>query len=173
MSELNPEVNRVANALKYAMELEIDGYNFYMEKSKEFANPTTAKLFEQLANEEMAHYEFLKQEMNNYVENPEDYKMDDEALKPEESIFEKRAESQKLDTTLKESNVPDMTVLRTAYLVEADSAEFYAAQAEAAESENIKGVFSMLSDWERGHEKMFRDEYNRLLKEYMTMPWGG
>ena len=70
MSELNPEVNRVANALRYAMELEIDGYNFYMEKSKEFSNPTTAKLFEQLANEEMAHYAFLKNEVNTYVENP-------------------------------------------------------------------------------------------------------
>lgn len=172
MSEVNPEVNRVANALQYAMKLEMDGYDFYMEKSKEFANPTTEKIFVELAEEEKAHYEFLKSELENYVDNPKEYTMNPDFLNPEESVFEKRAESQKLDITLKESDVPDLTVLRMAYLVEADTAEFYAAQAEQAESENIKGVFTMLSEWERGHEKMFRDEYNRLLKEYMSMPWG-
>ena len=173
MAELNQEINRVANAMKYAMKMEMDGYEFYKENAEKFANPTTKEIFEGLANEELSHYNFLKQEMNNYVNNPDEYEMDEKALEPEESIFSQRAESQKLDMTLAQSDVPDMTILRTAYLTEADFAEYYESQAEQAEDPKIKGVFNMLSEWERGHEKMFRDEYNRLLKEYMNMPWGG
>lgn len=173
MAELNQEINRVANAMKYAMKMEMEGYDFYMDNAEKFSNPTTKEIFIDLANEELAHYNFLEQEMNNYVENPNAYEMSKEALDPENSIFNQRAEAQNLDTTLEQSDVPDMTILRTAYLVEADFAEYYESQAEQAEDEKIKGVFSMLSEWERGHEKMFRDEYNRLLKEYMSMPWGG
>jgi len=31
----------------------------------------------------------------------------------------------------------------------------------------------MLARWERDHEQLFKDIHDRLLEEYMNMPWGG
>jgi hypothetical protein len=31
----------------------------------------------------------------------------------------------------------------------------------------------MLAQWERGHEQLFKDLHDKLLEEYMNMPWGG
>lgn len=169
----NAENNRIARAFQYAMQLEKDGYDFYMESSEKFSNPNTTKLFVDLANEEKGHYVFLEQTQKNFLDDPENYQVDDSVLEEGKSLFEMRAEDQKIDTTLQQSQVPDLTILRMAMLVEMDAAQFYADQAEASDDERIKAVFDMLSEWEKGHEKMFRDEYNRLLKEYMEMPLGG
>ena len=43
----------------------------------------------------------------------------------EQDIFSSRADSEHLDTTLVESDTPDITILRMAYLIEKDFAEFY------------------------------------------------
>ena len=60
-----------------------------------------------------------------------------------------------------------------AYLIERDYKEFYENVAEDSEDEEIKEVFNTLAKWEAGHEALFKAEYNRLMKEYMNLPWGG
>jgi rubrerythrin len=77
-----------------------------------------------------------------------------------------------LDQTTIESMVPDLTVLRMAYLIERDFAEFYETAAQKVEGEASKAL-TILARWERGHEKLFKDIHDRLLEEYMNMPWGG
>ena len=45
--------------------------------------------------------------------------------------------------------------------------------AENAEDDDIKAIFIKLSKWEEGHESLFKNEYDRRMKEYMNFPWGG
>lgn len=88
-------------------------------------------------------------------------------------IFKEREKSEKIEYTLEQSDIPDLTILRMAYLIERDYKEFYEGVAENSEDEDIKDVFNTLAKWEAGHEELFKSEYDRLMKEYMSLPWGG
>ena len=61
-----------------------------------------------------------------------------------EGFFSQRAHSEFLDQTVLEAMVPDLPVLRTAYLIERDFAEYYANAAAQAEGP-AKQVLEMLA----------------------------
>lgn len=157
---------------RYAMQMELDGHNFFKEKAGLFNNPTTQKLFLTLSKTEMEHYNYLKNQLDKYIET-DSFDMSPEFLDRDENIFEEREESEHIKETLKESDIPDITILRMAYLIERDFKEFYQNATENVDNEDIKAIFSRLSKWEEGHEKLFKGEYDRRMKEYMTLPWGG
>lgn len=169
---MNPDYAKI---LKFAMSMEMDGHNFFKEKAAGFSNPTTRELFEQLAQVELGHYHFLKSELERYTEDAENYEVDTDFMQNEgtDSIFKEREKSEHLDTTLLESDVPDMTVLRMAYLIERDFAEFYEESRDSVDDERLKDLFDRLAKWEYTHEDIFKKEYKRLKKEYMNLPWGG
>ena len=60
-----------------------------------------------------------------------------------------------------------------AYLIERDFKEFYEDAAEKAQNPGAKAVFTKLAQWEKGHEELFKKEYDKRMKEYMSLPWGG
>lgn len=158
--------------LRYAMHMEMEGSNFFKEKSGHFSNPTTKDLFLKLSETEMEHYRYLERQLESYS-NEGSFDTGDEVMGREEDIFKAREESEHIEDTLKESDIPDLTILRMAYLIERDYKEFYENAANHAEDEGIKTIFTKLSKWEEGHERLFKAEYDRLMKEYMTLPWGG
>ena len=157
---------------RYAMQMELDGHNFFKEKAELFNNPTTQKLFLTLSKTEMEHYKYLKNQLDKYIAT-DSFDMSPEVLDRDENIFEEREKSEHIEETLKESDIPDITILRMAYLIERDFKEFYQNATENVDNEDIKAIFSRLSKWEEGHEKLFKGEYDRRMKEYMTLPWGG
>ena len=158
--------------LRYAMEMELNGHNFFKDNAKKFTDPTSQALFIKLSKIEMEHYEYLERQLNSYMET-QSFDISEEVMNREEDIFESRAESEHIESTLQESDIPDLTILRMAYLIEKDYKEFYIKAAESAEDENIKAIFNKLASWEEGHESIFKAEYDRRMKEYMTLPWGG
>lgn len=158
--------------IRYAMQMELDGYNFFKDNAEKFINPTSKELFLKLAQTEMEHYKYLENQLNSYVENKK-FDLSDEVMNREENIFEKREESEHIEATLEQSDIPDITILRMAYLIEKDYKEFYQKQAEEATDEDVKKIFEKLSGWEASHEQIFKNEYDRRMKEYMSLPWGG
>lgn len=159
--------------LQFARQMELDGYNFFKEKAEAFRSPTTKELFLRLSEAEYEHYKYIEQEIKNYA-NSDEYKVNTEFLnRDESSIFEFRQQSENIDTTLVESDVPDLTILRMAYLIERDFKEFYQESAEEVDDPEIKKLLNKLASWEDGHEKLFKAEYDRMKKEYLTLPWGG
>ena len=87
-------------------------------------------------------------------------------------FFSLRADSEKLDQTVLESMIPACTVLRTAYLIERDFAEFYEGLAKKTDGKLWEALL-MLARWERGHEKFIQGTHDRLFDQYIQMPWGG
>lgn len=165
---------KVISILKYAQEMELAGRDFYEDKGKAFASPTTRNMFQELADTEQEHYDLITSELNAYTADPASFVVSDAILARDESnIFQRREGSESLDTTLVESDVPDLTVMRMAYLIERDYKEFYEEAIDMVEEENVKLLLKRLSDWELGHERLFKKEYDRLKKEYLTFPWGG
>lgn len=161
------------NVLKYAMDREKEGQKFFLDNAERFTSPVSKALFQKLASIEQDHYDFLKEQLDYYLENNNFKELDNSILKREEDLFVKREDKEKLHLSLSQSDVPDIAIMRTAYLIEKDFAEYYKEAAEKAQDEEARKLFNMLSQWELGHEKLFKNEYNRLMEEYMNLPWGG
>ncbi len=68
--------------------------------------------------------------------------------------------------------VPEVTIFNTAWLIEKDLSEFYQKMANQAEGK-AKEALQMLSNWEKQHEKFFREFRDKFQDIYSKMPWGG
>ena len=77
-----------------------------------------------------------------------------------------------LDQTVAEAMVPDLPILRMAYLIERDFAEFYETMAGKLDGAP-RQVLLMLANWERAHERLFRYLHDQAFEKYSEMPWGG
>jgi rubrerythrin len=160
----------VRRIYEYALQREREGKDFFQRNAERMSHAAAAEIFRKLADEEQRHIEFVQgllETLGSGQSVPET-KIE---LK-QEDLFAQRAELEKLDQTTLESMVPDLTVLRMAYLIERDFAEFYEMAAQKVEG-NASDALTMLAHWERGHELLFKDIHDKLLEEYMNMPWGG
>ena len=68
--------------------------------------------------------------------------------------------------------VPDITIFNVAWLIEKDLREFYEKMVNQTEG-YAKEAFTLLADWERGHERFFRDYRDKLIEICSQLSWGG
>ena len=156
---------------EYALQREREGKRFFKQNAERLGHAAAVSAFKRLAAEEQKHIEFIhglldaldKGESPNAAVGVELEK---------EGFFSERAASELLDQTVLEAMVPDLPVLRTAYLIERDFADFYEMAAGKAEGE-AKAALEMLARWERGHEAFFKQIHDQAFEEYAQMPWGG
>lgn len=153
---------------EYALQREKEGYQFFKGNADKAGHAAAAQVFQKLADEELKHIEYIK----NLMENEDDDGVKTEAMLEIEGWFEDKAEKELLDQSLIESMIPDVAVLRTAYLIESDLSEFY-ENAASKSSGRAQKAFEQLAKWERGHEAFFKDLHDKVFEEYTQMPWGG
>jgi rubrerythrin len=156
---------------EYALQREYEGKRFFAQNAERLSHAAAVGAFKQLAAEEQKHIEFIQAQLNalDKGESP-NTSMGIELEKA--GFFSQRAESEMLDQTVLEAMVPDLPVLRMAYLIERDFAEFYEMAAGKSEGE-AKKTLEMLTNWERGHERFFKQLHDEAFEEYAQMPWGG
>ena len=128
-------------------------------------------VFKNLAAEEEKHIEFIQSQINALKKGEPSSTALGIALE-KSGFFSQRATSELLDQTVAEAMTPDLPVLRMAYLIERDFAEFYEMAAQKSEGEAQK-VLMMLAQWERQHEALFKKIHDKAFEEYAHMPWGG
>jgi rubrerythrin len=160
----------VQRIYEYALQREREGMEFFQRNAERMSHAAAVEIFRKLAAEEQKHIEFVQGLLKALHSGQSALELDTELEQAD--FFAQRAELEKLDQTAIESMVPDLTVLRMAYLIERDFAEFYETAAQKVEGEASEALM-MLARWERGHEQLFKDIHDKLLEEYMNMPWGG
>ena len=162
----------VGKIYEYALQREREGRDFFRSSAGRFGHAAVSDVFEKLALEEEKHIQFIQGLLAGLDQGGssglEVGKAFDQA-----GFFSTRADSEMLDQTVIEAMVPDLTVLRMAYLIERDFAEFYEMAAERSGDDRAKKSLSMLAKWERQHEKLFKRLHDRAFEEYAGMPWGG
>jgi rubrerythrin len=162
----------VRKVYEYALQREHEGRDFFRQNAQRFSHAAVTGAFERLADEEEAHIAFI-QGLIAALEAAEQAGTEQAAPLQAEGFFSERAAREMLDQTVIESMVPDLSVLRMAYLIERDLAEFYEMTAAQAKDETAKKSLQMLARWERGHERLFKQMHDRAFQEYAGMPWGG
>jgi rubrerythrin len=157
---------------EYALQREHEGKRFFQENAERVQHAGVVGAFRRLAEEEQKHVRFIQGLLDALDEGKTSDSEDVEAEEPDESFFSARAASEMLDQTVAESMVPDLSVLRMAYLIERDFVEFYESAAERAEGD-AREALEMLARWERGHARYFKQLHDTAFEEYAQMPWGG
>ncbi len=168
-----PANQNLIKIFEYALNQEETGKSFFQISLQRMGIGAAADAFIQLIKEEESHILFikgiiegLKREGPDQLQIVKDYKM--EAA----DFFDERAKSEFLEQRLYESMIPDVTVFSVAWLIEKDLSEFYEKMANRTEGK-AKEALLMLADWERGHERFFREYRDKLTEIYSKMPWAG
>jgi rubrerythrin len=154
---------------RYALAREREGRDFFRSHAGRMSHAAAAGVFRTLAAEEEKHIVYVEGLLRGLAgtggggAGP--------SLE-QDGLFAARAESELLEQSVIEAMIPDVAVLRTAYLIERDFAEFYEMAAAQAEGD-ARVALSALASWERGHEELFKRLHDRVFENYTQMPWGG
>ncbi|MGD9817708.1 MAG: ferritin family protein [Desulfomonilaceae bacterium] len=158
---------------EYALNQEKTGMSFFQTSLERMGIGSAVTAFKKLISEEQRHIDFITgiiQDLKSGSEiNIENKAID--IITPT-NYFDERSKQEFLEQCVHGSMTPDVTIFNTAYLIEKDLSEFYARMAEKTAGKASKAL-SMLSAWEKEHEKFFKEYRDRLSEEYSQMPWGG
>ena len=160
----------IRKILEYALEREREGKAFFLNNAERLSNAAATQAFKAIAAEEQRHIEFIQAQINNL-----DVKESDKQTGPdldESGFFADRADKEMIEQTVNEAMVADLPVLRMAYLIERDFAEFYAQTASKTEGD-AKIILEFLGRWESSHERLFKKMHDDAFEKYAEMPWGG
>ena len=158
---------------EYALHQEETGKSFFQASLNRMGWGAALSAFTQLIKEEEHHIDFinkildgLKKGNSAELQTVKDYAVETT------NYFDERAKSEFLQQQFYETMVPDVTVFNVAWLIEKDLSEFYdkmACQTDGAARE----AFRMLSDWEKGHERFFREFRDKANEAYKYLYLGG
>lgn len=156
---------------EYALAREREGRDFFQRNAERMSHSAAAGIFKRLADEEKQHIEYI--EFLISILDGEANSSDKSGVEPEkDNRFSKMAEQELLEQSINESMVPDLAVLRTAYLIEKDFVEFYEMAAQKFTGDAHEALMN-LARWEKSHEELFKRLHDKAFEEYAGMPWGG
>ncbi len=156
---------------EYALMKEKEGLEFFKSAAVRAQNSEAKSIFSKLIDEEIKHIKFIKEQIGSIKDGAEVSKQLATELNAD-NYFEKRAQKDLLEQTISESMVPDISILHFAYIIERDLSEFYAKSAQDAEGSAMEALL-MLAEWEKSHEKFFKEIHDKLMEMYSNQPWGG
>jgi rubrerythrin len=156
---------------EYALQREHEGKRFFETNASRLSHAAAVEAFVQLAAEEQKHIDYIEAQIQA-LDSGETASPDIGPALEQAGFFAQRAESEMLDQTVLEAMVPDLPVLRMAYLIERDFSEFYELAAQKTEGP-ARQLLTMLAVWQRGHERLFKTMHDMAFELYANMPWGG
>ena len=156
------EQEKTFEALKYAIQMEIDGKAFYLKSSKESTNELGRKLLESLAQAEDYHRIKFEQIFTTISKKQSwpliDFKID--GGRTMRTIFAK--ELTKKPSQIKPAK-SELDAVQKAQEMEAKSYDFYHARSEQAESAEEREFFGLVAAEEREHQLVLND-YDEFLR---------
>ncbi|MCG8499300.1 MAG: ferritin family protein [Firmicutes bacterium] len=158
-------MDRLKNILKFAMKLESQGEKFYTYYADQVKNPNNKKLLQNLAQIEHSHYLFLKKKYDElyFAKDLHDiaWVVDSKNI-IHPSIFSSAADH--LNMGNDDDAISDLAILRIAYTIEDDFANFYRTAAEQVDFQDAKDFLLTLAAWEDEHREIFHKGYSQQLK---------
>ena len=152
------------NALEVALNNELREREFYLKNAGRTKNALGKAMFQQIGDEELEHYERLKQ-LHQKWENQEKWP-ETVPLKVKETVVKDILVGlvNKVDTSSK-GDTDDLSAVRIAIDFEAKGAQFYAELRDSVSNPKEKQFFDLLSKIENEHYLSLKD-----TEEYLTDP---
>lgn len=161
-----PKMQERLDALNVALTNEMREHEFYLSNAGRTANPLGKAMFQQIAAEELEHYERLQQLSESWKEQGKwpatiPLKVKDTTVK---KVFQDAA---KKVSTAPAGNANDLKAVRIAIDFEAKGAAFYALLRDESIEPHEKAFFDLLAGIEQEHFASLKD-----TEEYLTDPAG-
>jgi len=155
------EQDKTAEALKIAIQMEIDGKEFYRKASQESRNDPGKKLMKSLSDEEDVHrqkFEEIYESIRSKNEWPEvEFHPDDgQSLK---TMFARATAS--IDSSVNVS-ATELDAVQTAMDMENKTYDFYIEHSKSAAYDTEKKYYQALAVQERAHHAVLLDYYEFL-----------
>ena len=152
------------NALQVALDNEMKEHKFYLQNAQRTKNKVGKAMFQQIAGEELEHYERLKQLHENWQKEkkwPETV-----PLKVKNTVVKNILKDvvKNAPKSAKE-DADDLRAIRTAIEFEAKGTEYYAKLRDSVPDQKEKAFFNLLANIEHEHYASLKD-----TEEYLTDP---
>jgi len=150
------------NALEVALNNEKREREFYLKNAKRTKNALGKKMFQQIGDDELEHYQRLK-ELNQKWTKKEKWpetvplKVNQTVVKDILLDFLKKADEKS------QSDTDDLEAVRTAIDFEAKGAKFYADLRDAVTNQREKEFFGLLATIENEHYLSLKDTEEYLI----------
>lgn len=163
---MNEAESRLIEALKFAIQMELDGKKYYLQAGEESTHPVGKELFAWLAKQEDNHRQTFEKIFKSIADKqgwPAEHVKPDKGIRLG-TIFGEAISNADKNIVGKKSEIE--TTAR-AMDMEIKSRDYYKKQAGLASSEVEKSFFTALAAEEQGHYLGLID-----YKEYITDPAG-
>ena len=150
------------NALEVALNNEMREREFYLKNAKRTKNALGKKMFQQIGDDELEHYQRLKELNQKWTQKekwPETVplKVDQTVVKDILLDFLKKADEKS------QSDTDDLEAVRTAIDFEAKGAKFYADLRDGVTNPREKEFFGLLATIENEHYLSLKDTEEYLI----------
>lgn len=153
-----------ALVLRHAIEMEVQGKDFYERAAKRMKNKRGRDMFESLVVQERLHIDILEDQLTRYLHDKKWISLEELRLEveehPEKSVFEDpHIKNIKLDP-----EAGELDVIRLGMEVEKRSIDYYREAGSEVKDANAKGMFNWLVAQETGHLQILQAEYDYRTK---------
>ncbi|MBD3237541.1 MAG: hypothetical protein GF330_12615 [Candidatus Eisenbacteria bacterium] len=161
---MSTSTERIAEGLERAMQAETEGYYFYKMAAQSTADAKGRQTFEDLAQEEREHFEFLR-DQRRAVQKSGAPDAQRTLGKPRRFTGDHPIFSEEIQKRVGSAHY-EMTALAIGIQLELSSIRFYREEAEAVEDAAAQAFYRDLAEWEQGHLSLLQRQADALKEEY-------
>jgi len=142
--KMDKQAEEILKGLKTAIEAELTGHEFYKNAAKNTDDPMGKETFSQMAEEEMAHFNYLRHQYNSVLEKG-DYDFSKKLIKKKKEHAASPIFSEEIRNRIKDSHF-EVSALTIGMKLELDAMRFYRSCAEKAHNEEVGQFYNELAD---------------------------
>ena len=162
---MNTEYDAIADVLRKAFQVEVDGFTFYSMAAERTTKPAVQKLFERLARDETEHKAYIMAVMKRYEEHgassfqfdPRDPDLAEFSSQIFADSFKEQAQGE----------VSELGALSIGVQLESNAVTFFETASREATEPQIAGFYRFLADWEGMHLRTLQQLYDSIRLD----PW--
>lgn len=153
------DIENVKAAILTAIQMEKDGYSFYMKAAAQTNSDMGRSIFQSLASDEQRHLDVFQKMFENKVSQTE--------WKDLVESSKKYAKIPIFPTDLKDApgidaDSTELDALRMAMDSEKEAIEYYDKIKEKIEDKDVKNVIDEIVDQEKNHYLLLENEFNHI-----------
>ena len=156
----------ILQGLKAAILAETEGHHFYLMAARTTSDEQGQRIFEQLAQEELQHVQFLQSQYRSFLETGgPDASLalgTPTALDSQSPIF-----SDQIKGRIAEAHF-EMTALSVGIQLELSAQRYYSEAAVAAADPAVKQFYTELAEWESAHYHALLAQQESLKEDYWS-----
>jgi rubrerythrin len=157
------EQSKAIEGLRIALQTELNGIEFYRMVAEKTEDAKGKRVFQMLADDEIAHFKALQKEYASLLDSDEWQKIDLGKISTyngESPIF-----SPELKNRAGEMHF-EVSALSIGALLESNSIDFYRSMKEKSDDPSAKALYGQLQHWEENHLDTITKQLEILKEEY-------